>query len=275
MIDDDGFPMSEVGPWAKEKHARLRRYIEITAATRRKFVVPTPARPRVGGATYIDLYCGPGRSVVGETGEVIEGSPLVAFNAATDVGVPFSQVYLVDANEEWSAAVKERLLRRGADPIVEVGTAEQTIGRIVRQLNPYGLHFAFLDPFNLSDLPFSVIETLSKLKYIDILIHVSVQDLQRNWDRYASVEGGTLDRFAPGWRKSVNVEQSQTAARAAYVGYWADQIQALGFRRPGRPELVTGSRNQRLYWLMFAGNEFAVGLWEKIRNISRQTELPF
>jgi hypothetical protein len=107
-----------------------------------------------------------------------------------------------------------------------------------------------------------------------MLIHVSAQDLQRNWDRYAGVADGTLDRFAPGWREIVDLGQSPAATRAAYVAYWAGKVEALGFPRPERPDLVTGSRNQRLYWLMFVGNEFARGLWEKIRNVSDQGELP-
>jgi hypothetical protein len=32
----DGLIVSEVGPWASEKHARVKRYIEIASATRKK-----------------------------------------------------------------------------------------------------------------------------------------------------------------------------------------------------------------------------------------------
>jgi hypothetical protein len=35
-------------------------------------------------------------------------------------------------------------------------------------------------------LSFSVIEELAKLKHVDILVHVSVSDLQRNADLYSS-----------------------------------------------------------------------------------------
>ena len=53
-LDDDGLPLDEVGAWAKEKHERLRRYVDISRGARRKF-----AR---GGTTYVDLYCGTGRA---------------------------------------------------------------------------------------------------------------------------------------------------------------------------------------------------------------------
>ena len=86
--------------------------------------------------------------------------------------------------EESCRAAEKRIIHAGGSPTPEVGSAEDTVVRIVKKLNPYGLHFAFLDPFNLEDLPFSVIKALSGLKRIDLLIHVSAQDLQRNLHSY-------------------------------------------------------------------------------------------
>jgi three-Cys-motif partner protein len=93
VLDDDGLLLDEVGSWAKEKHERFRRYVGISSATRRKWIGGS------GGATYIDLYCGSGRSLVRDTQERIDGSPFVAFNCARQVGVPFSDIYIADASE--------------------------------------------------------------------------------------------------------------------------------------------------------------------------------
>jgi hypothetical protein len=49
MPDNDGLLLDEVGIWAKEKHERLRKYVDITRATRRKWVMGT------GGATYTEI----------------------------------------------------------------------------------------------------------------------------------------------------------------------------------------------------------------------------
>jgi hypothetical protein len=43
------------------------------------------------------------------------------------------------------------------------------------------------------------------LKYIDILVHVSVSDLQRNVDLYSSEVQRQFDEFAPEWRKHVSL----------------------------------------------------------------------
>jgi len=161
----------------------------------------------------------------------------------------------------------------GAAVSIEAGKATETAVRVAAQLNKTALHLVFLDPFSLDDLPFSVIEAFSTFKYVDMLIHVSAQDLQRNWDRYAASTDGTLDRFAPGWRNRVDVRQRREAARAAYISYWVSKIEALGFP-PGRFELITGSNKQRLYWLvLISRHKRAAEFWDKIRNITGQGEL--
>jgi three-Cys-motif partner protein len=268
MLDDDGLPLDEVGAWAKEKHERLRKYVDISRGPRRKWVQGR------GGATLIDLYCGTGRAIIRDTREKIDGSPLVAFKSARDGGVPFSEIHIADASEEKCRAAEQRIVKAGGSAIVEFGNAEDTVVRIASKLNPYGLHFSFLDPYNLEDLPFSVIEALAKFKHIDILVHVSAHDLQRNLDAYSKDADGPLDLFAPGWRTAVNLKQSQPATRAAYIAYWTSKMEVLGFP-PARYELVSGTtKNQRLYWLVLVSHhKLAKDFWDKIRIVSGQGEL--
>ena len=54
----DNLPIGEVGEWALEKHTYLERYIRISCKTRAKYLSPLGK----GGATYVDLFCGAGRS---------------------------------------------------------------------------------------------------------------------------------------------------------------------------------------------------------------------
>jgi three-Cys-motif partner protein len=267
MLDEDGLPLDDVGVWTKEKHVRLRKYVDITRGVRKRWVEGP------GGATYIDLFCGSGRAVVRETDERIDGSPLVAFTTARDGKVPFSRIYIADESETSVSVAQQRLETVGAPVATETGRAADTAPRVARDLNKHGLHLVFLDPFSLEDLPFSVIQAFSTLKHVDMLIHVSAQDLQRNLDRYSASADSPLDRFAPGWKGMVDRKQRMEATRAAYIRYWVAKIEALGFP-PGRFELIVGSKNQRLYWLvLISRHPRAAEFWDKIRNISGQGEL--
>jgi three-Cys-motif partner protein len=168
------------------------------------------------------------RAVIRDTREKIDGSPLVAFKCALQGGVPFSEIHIADASEESCRAAERRIASAGGLAKTEFGNAEDTVVRIAKKLNPYGLHLAFLDPYNLEALPFLVIEAFAKFKYIDILIHVSAQDLQRNLHSYTRSDDTRLERFAPGWRIAVDIKQSKKAIRAALLGHWASKMEALG-----------------------------------------------
>ena len=266
----DSLIVSEVGPWASEKHARVKRYIEIASATRKKYVPPPSWH---AGAAYIELFSDPGRSLIRGTKRIIDGSPLVAFKAA-QASVPFTKMHLNDFDAQKSSAVDARIRALGGTPICYSDPADVAVDKIVAAVNPSGLHCAFLDPYNLEGLSFDIIRKLSKLK-VDMLIHVSVQDLQRNLDDY-SKQGGVFDTFAPGWKAHVNPNQAINSFRAALMKCWMGEIRKLGTMPAKGVELIVGSKGQRLYWLVFvSGHDHGRKLWEAIRDPMRQTTMGF
>ena len=260
----DGLPAPPVGAWARDKHKLLGLYIEITRATRRKFV-DTPDK---AGATFIDLYCGTGRAHIKGTNEFIDGSPLVSWKASQVGGYPFTAIHLCDADPECLEAAAKRLLSLNAPVHKYTGLSLPVARQIVRELNPHALHFALLDPFDL-DLPFDVIQTLAGLKRIDIMIHVSAMELQRNWARYSQEAESPLDTFAPGWRTSVDLQQSDESARVSFIKYWARKLGELGFVEKPQFRLIRGPKNIPLYWLvLIAKHNIASKFWKQTVDLS-------
>jgi three-Cys-motif partner protein len=146
--------------------------------------------------------------------------------------------------------------------------------KIIQSLNPYGLHLAFLDPYNLGALSFDLFEELSKLRRIDVIAHVSVADLQRNADRYADEDYDQFDKFAPGWRGKVSPETNKTAFRAAILKYWSEKVTALGLPQAKHCELIRGRQGQRLYWLiLLARHDLAHDLWSKVSSAAKSPML--
>jgi three-Cys-motif partner protein len=268
----DGLIASEVGKWAPEKHARVQRYIEIASGVRAGYVPPPSWH---AGATYIELFSGPGRSLIRRTKNFIDGSPVIAFNAAKASSAPFTQMHLNDFDPAKSSAVESRIRALGGAPICYSDAAHVAVDKIVAALNPGGLHFAFLDPYNLAGLSFDIIKKLATLQRVDMLIHVSVQDLQRNLDDY-SRPGDVFDSFAPGWRGQVNPNQAINSFRAALMHYWLAEIRKLGTMPAKGVELIVGSKRQRLYWLVFvSAHGLAQKLWDAIRDPMKQATMGF
>jgi three-Cys-motif partner protein len=185
-------------------------------------------------------------------------------------------VHLADFNRAHVEAACKRLPYRSGHVHPYDGEAEHIVDLIVKDLNPDGLHFAFLDPYALDPLPFSILRKLARLKRMDILIHVSIQDFQRNLRRYMDEVDGPLDRFAPGWRNVVDKRQSDLNIRRAIFQHWLSLIKKLDMEASEGIEPVVGSNNQPLYWLVLvARHERAHEFWEKIRNVNVQWEFKF
>jgi len=263
----DGLIVDVVGAWASEKHERLRKYIDAAHGARAKFLPPRGT----GGAAYIELFSGPGRSFVEDDKIFIDGSPLVAYKAAKKSRTNFSELHFNDIDAENVSAVRHRIAKLGGAAKFYNDAAETAVDKIIYALNPAGLHFAFLDPYNLQSLPFSIIEKLARLPKMDLLIHVSIFDLQRNLRRYLD-DGRVLDRFMPGWQETVDTKTTnQQAIRAALLGHWRGLIRNLGTSTAEAIELVSAPKGQRLYWLVFvSAHELGLRLWNDICNVNVQ-----
>lgn len=245
---DDGLPAEEVVEWVSDKHDLLCDYIQISTYARKKYLPPAGK----GGSTYIDLFCGPGRAKIKATGNFVDGGCVAAWLKSVASGAPFSKIIIGDLDEERLALAKSRLQGLGAPVVALAGSANDTAALAIRECPVGALNFAYLDPYSLGALDFSIISTLAKLYRIDVMVHVSQMDLQRNFDRNSIMDRSALDAFAPGWRDAIDTSSSSRAGRQAYFDYWKRLVQSTGIKTNAEIRLVTGPGNQPLYLLLLA-----------------------
>ena len=261
---DDGLPVyADVGPWVRdEKHRALADYLKYHAHPRAGF--PTRA--------YVEVFCGPGRARVRDSGEYIDGSPVVAWEASK-VKAPFTAMYIADSNEEARRACAERLRRRGA-PVVEVeGDAITAAAAIARVLDPRGFHFAFIDPYNLGELRLELLRTLAALRYMDQMVHLSAMDLFRNLDHNLAGDSKEFDDFAPGWQAHVPAGQSRGVQRRAIVRHWKSLVDAMGLYSHSEMQ-VRNKRNRDMYWLLMLSHHPLAGtFWDIVLDSGPQPRL--
>lgn len=156
--EDDGSPSTDVGQWAKDKHNYLQTYLNISRGVRKGFTYG-PSR----SATFVDLFCGSGRYQIRGTDEWIDGSAVAAWKISKLGNAPFSEIYISDIDEGLRKACAERLRNLGA-PVIELqGDAIHAAAQYAKLVHPKGLHFAFIDPYNLRTLDFEILESDSKL----------------------------------------------------------------------------------------------------------------
>lgn len=266
---DDGYVREITGPWVRDKHARLAKYVDISSAVRRNWVRKGPA-----GATYIDLFSGPGRCRIKDTAVVLPGSALVAWTASLSNNATFTDVVVGDAHPAICDAVEYRLSRLRAPIHRFHGPATDTVDHAISRINHYSLHLAFLDPYDLKALPFEIIKKLAMLEHMDILIHFSLQDLTRNLRKYIAMPTSPLDTFVPDWRPNIDVNRPDDYVRARVFEYWRALLGTIDMKTTEAAELVSGPQRQPLYWLAFAARHSrALEFWEKIRRLQPDPQL--
>jgi three-Cys-motif partner protein len=243
----DGLPAEEVGSWVEEKLFIVTEYVKLSSGSRRKFLGSGHA-----GATYIDLFCGPGQSKIRDSTRYVDGAAVAAWKLASDGRSPFTAMYIADKDANRRRYCAKRLRALGA-PVNEVtGAAAEAAQAIAGHLPAAALHFAFLDPYSLGALSFDVLRRLAAFQRMDILVLISAMDLFRNIEQQsADDDAREFDDFAPGWRERVPLSLPQSERRAKVMEYWARCIaEQLGLNASSEMHAVKNRVNGLTYWLL-------------------------
>lgn len=264
---DDGLSVMEVGVWSEDKHALIRRFVDASWAARTKWTQ----------RTYVELFCGPGKILVRGSNQIQDGSPIVAWKESARHGGAFTDVFIADLAVESVQSCETRLRALGAPVNAFQGEAASTVDQVLPHLRQSGLHLMVLDPFSIGALDFFILQKLAKLRQVDIILHLSLMDLQRNIEVEYTKSGGLLERFAPNWRNHVKVhDTNKEGARTAYLDYWMDLVRSLGFQVHSRAPLFVNSNNGPLYRLVLLyRHQLAAKLWNDVAKEQGQREFGF
>lgn len=256
---DDGLPMMPVGEWSFRKHKLVTDYVAASYGVRCK-------QPE---NTLIDLYCGPGRVYNKDNPNLIGDSGVIAaYKESIRRGRgAYTNVVIGDTDRDALNACEQRLLTLGANVTALHGRSTDTVDEAVRLGRRRGLKLAYLDPFDIETLPFSVIERLSSLQMLDFIIYYAQMDVTRNLDLEYARGHSRFDDFAPGWRDHIDVQgMTQFAGRIAFLQYWLSLVGKLGFKHSReKPLLTSAERNAPLYrMVLFSKHPLAENLWNDI-----------
>lgn len=164
----------------------------------------------------------------------------------------FSACYIGDLNDERASACAARISAAGAPVRVFKGPADDTVHKVVDAIPKGALCLAYLDPYNLQFLTFSIIEKLATLKHVDFAVHFSTMDLRRNVRMEYNPDRVRFDLTAPGRREHIDPQAfARGDADEAFFDYWCGLVTSLGFTISKRIPLVRGEGNRPLYHLVF------------------------
>jgi three-Cys-motif partner protein len=254
-----------VGPWALEKHRRLRDYlIEYTKIMRKQ--------SWCRGFEYIDAFAGSGTARLRDRDLRIDGSPRVAL----DLPHPFTAYTFIET-EDWRV---EELNQLKADfPDRGIRIFQEDCNRVItRDVTPRITYrsqrraFAFLDPFS-THVDYDTIRQIADTRAIEVFLHFPTMAINRS-ELHNRIEvdsegdeGDAMDRvwgdhswhallyeqqpdlFGGVW----DVKKRRTGARFLSQLFVEERLKPL-FRFVTDPIIIKATQGGDLYSLIFAGH---------------------
>lgn len=250
----DGLLLRCVGGWSKAKHYYLKKYIDtFTTSMRLKWH---------GQLYYIDLFTGPGKCIIRETEEEINGSPLIALGGP----YPFAGYFFVDLNKEVIDALSKRCKNHQYYDRIKLipGDCNLIIDDIISRIPKRSLSLAFVDPTGLH-FKFATLEKLAQRKVDLIITFPEGMAIKRNIKKFLAEPHCPLDDVIGdnGWRK--------LSTGREIIQYYRDKLTSLGYQDIKLGEEIpirSINKNLPLYCLLFAsksllGHKF----WQDISKI--------
>jgi len=249
---DDELAVQCVGPWSSEKHDIVRRYLTASGGPRSLYLPPAP-----GGAAFVDLFAGPGRARIRTTGELENGSPLLAQNQA----VAFTRLVLCDIDAENTAALRARV----PSAYVVEGDCNELIADVVAEIPELGLNVALIDPYRLQELRFETISALARFKRMDLILFFPIGEIRRNLEQNPDTYKELLNRALGTEEWQPMVKRPSDALRL--VDVFKSQLQKhFGYTTvQARTVPMKNEKNVSLYHLIFASKHpTGDAIWDSI-----------
>jgi len=267
-VDDDGLPTPEIGAWGEDKYRHVLFYASLFIKS---------IRTKWDEIIYLDLFAGSGRSRIRGTKRIVNASPLLI------LGMPeaFDKYIFCEGDRINADTLAKRCQREFPDRKISViaGDANLLVERIIAEMPRPGknhkvLGFCFLDPFQMQNLNFSTIESLSQ-RFVDFLVLIpSAMDANRNEQHYVRDVNKTLENFVgnPDWRVRWDKEKpSGKSFERFVVEEFGRSMQKLRYIDPGINEskLIRGEKNLPLYRLaLYSRSKLGAKFWSETKKYS-------
>lgn len=226
-----------VGAWVKNKLGILTGYLPAYLSA------TTTALERI----YIDAFSGPGTNRVRETGELVDGSPLIALKAIASNGTRFDRLYFVDQDPEITAELEQTIGPLDVDNrrVIRTADVNEEIPRLLNRIPKLSPTFVLLDTDRIEP-KWSTIELLAEWQTELLITFPLGMAINRNSESSKVVEFFGTDKCLPMLRPPVNT--------AGLLELYKNRLVELGYRHsPIFDRLVRteGVMGQHLYYLIF------------------------
>jgi three-Cys-motif partner protein len=272
LLARDGLLARPARIWTREKLRYLQKYAQAFMTA----MAPKRSQGMWEHLEYIDLLCGPGLSVVRETKEEFDGSPLIALK----IKPAFDHLYFADLNPENITALRSRVSTKDADRVTfNVGDCNIIVEEVLKRISSRTLCLAFIDPEGF-EVDFETLAKLAK-KRVDLLyLCASGIGVRRNLKNALSVASSRLDKWWGGddwrdlpaakWAAGKFSEEPAEKVLRSFVSAFRKKVGSTGFQFQDEEVLpFSNTKNALMYHLLyFSHDQAGLTIWNNIKKIA-------
>lgn len=263
----------EIGIWSEVKLAIIKEYAaaysRILNATRRESI-------RSLQWLYIDAFAGPGFHLSKATGELVDGSPLIALKTTP----PFSEYHFIDSDPRRAKQLKGMAGERTDVHVYSEDCNDILLQKIFprAQYSDYRRALCLLDPYNI-DLRWEVIETSGQMGSVEVFLNFMIMDVNRNAARRDpdSFVQSKIDQLTRLWgdetwrdaaydRSGNLFGNPEKVPNSRFEAAWRERLKKkAGFKFVSEPLPMKTKTNAVIYYLYFASQKpVAAGIVDEI-----------
>ena len=271
----------EIGIWSEVKLAIIKEYASAYAT-----ILDAKRRESISRLNwlYIDAFAGPGVHLSKRTGEVVEGSPLIALNTIP----PFSEYHFIDADP-----ARAEQLRKISGPRSDVHIYSADCNDVLlkdifprAKYSDYRRALCLLDPYNIN-LKWEVIETAGQMESIEVFLNFMIMDINRNALRRNrdKVIQSKIDQLTRLWgdetweaaafsSEGKLFDDPEKVSNEQFEIAWRERLKKkAGFKFVSKPMPMKTKTNSVIYYLYFASQKpVAAGIVGDIFNKYRKRQ---
>ena len=258
-----GVEYDEIGIWSEVKLAIIKEYASAYAK-----IMEAQRRERVRSLRwiYVDAYAGPGYHLSKTSGELVEGSPLIALN----IDPPFHEYHFIDTEPRRAKQLRE-LAGDREDVFIYSEDCNTVLLREVFPRAAYGDYrraLCLLDPYNI-DLAWQVIEAAGKARSVEIFVNLMIMDINRNAmrrnpDKSIQSKMDQLTRLwgdeswkEAGYATDRNLfDEPEKVSNEEFAEEFRQRLEKkAGFKYVARPMPMKTKSKSTIYYLFFASQK--------------------
>jgi len=269
----------EIGVWSEVKLAIVRdyasEYTKILDARRRNSI----ARLRW---LYVDAFAGPGIHLSKASGEMVDGSPMIALSTQP----PFSEFHFIDSDPARCRQLREIAGDRNDVKIYCADSNDILLNDVFprAKFSDYRRALCLLDPYNIN-LKWEVIEAAGKSGTIELFLTFMIMDINRNAIRRNPTKSiqSKVDQLTRLWGDETWLdvayssegklfEDPEKVSNETFESAWRERLKnKAGFKYVSAPLPMKTKNNAVIYYLYFASHKpVAANIVEQIFEKYRQ-----